>query len=499
MTFGVFLFALVSLVSLFDPTSTWQVTSLFRILGALKNVLSYFAYLAMGSGGVVSAGAFSLGSSVYQDAFRTAIEPLLFQYLNTIFHMTNDAGQLVTYASFDEMVGGSMTSPSIFSLLGGQALTIASNGYFLLLLLCVLLSFVFALMFVARCDIRHSIYSAVAMVAPIIVALFPGLIIYILEMVNVPGFLGEAQWLDFLAIIRGNPLADPPVRGYFPEIIFLDSGILSGEMSPATFFTHPGFRYALLVYLFLETSFQASYVARVTQPSIERTRRLESQVSVLGERSVAFELEQQQRVREGKVESTLMVKGEGEKQRLTLRTFFTGGGLDAIKELLERRERERERERLEEVSSDTRRLDTYIKRLFEIDKNARAALTAVGSAPGQAGMVASTFLNMGVRLAIMIGLTFVIVNPILLFQVFRIPDIVGSSVGFNSPEAVVTTLVPLILLFPLVSFIIRTRKQYMLTLEKNRREEESTLLKRISELREIESEETVDTGTPASS
>jgi hypothetical protein len=299
--------------------------------------------------------------------------------------------------------------------------------------------------------------------------LFPGLIQYMLSMFGVP-----SSWYT------------PFFSTYLPDMPIVN------DYTTSTILTGSAFWSAFFIYCCAELSFQTSYVAKVTQPSIERERRLKSQVSILGEKSLEFELEKQKKIQEDRAAIASGTKKEEEvKKRVTLKSFFTGGGFDAIREMISNREQARERERLEEVSSDTRRLNTYISRLFEVDKTARESLTAIGSRPSQTNMVSSTFLNMGIRLGALLGLVIVVANPIWLYSVFNIPPVIAQSYSITTPEAVLTALVPIALLFPVVAFIIRTYKRVQLTKFKSQREEQSALLKHISELREMEEAETI--------
>jgi hypothetical protein len=98
---------------------------------------------------------------------------------------------------------------------------------------------------------------------------------------------------------------------------------------------------------------------------------------------------------------------------------------------------------------------------------------------------------MGIRLGALLGLVIVVANPIWLYSVFNIPPVIAQSYSITTPEAVLTALVPIALLFPVVAFIIRTYKRVQLTKFKSQREEQSALLKHISELREMEEAETI--------
>ncbi|MHA1683123.1 MAG: hypothetical protein ACTSUE_19445 [Promethearchaeota archaeon] len=457
---------------------TWQIESFGRILHSLKNVFLGGFYLGIGNGATFGGPFIDYGSAAQFEVFG---DQIVYQFLNLSFYLTDPSGVPVVFNNQSELM--TMVDPFSGSFMELHLQVIVRNLYLLLFIVLVFASILYMLIFIFKSDIKYSLYSMVTLIATILAALIPGLIIRLLEVIGVPNWVGEPGWTDFMT----------QFRIYIPEIQFTDPILLIGSIpSDVTFFQVPAVLVAFLLYLFLEFSFQTSYVARVTRPSILRTKRLESQISLLGEKSAMGD-ETKEEGEEGEVEKS--------KSKLTLRNFFTGAGVNAIKELIERRERAMEKEHLEEVTSDTRRLNQYLKRLFEVEPEAKKTLTATGSAPSGTNMVSASFMNMGFRLLVLFGLTFFIVNPIFLFQVFRVPGVIEHSVGFNSPEGIVTSLAPIVLLFPLVSFIIRSYKRYKLTQLLSRRQEESELLKKISDLRDIEEEETQfeeDSQKPAS-
>ncbi len=481
-TLGVFVLAIAFLTAAFG-TSTWKADALGQILNALKNVLSYSFYILMSMGGYGSSFGISRIDPILANNFGMS-EALLFPFLNMMFHMTDSTGNVVSYISFRDMWQRNAVfpelpdplngpSPPIYKLFADQGIAILSNFYFLLFMLLAVLAIIYILLFFARSDIKYSIYTVTCLAGMLITASFPSLVKKILDM--------------FGSLIPPE-MYTPFFDTYFPDVTILNTSVVAGSATAASIWA------AFFIYVCLEFSFQSAYVSKVSQPSIQRARMLEGQMAILGETSLQFEIEKKARELQKK---TTIPAGSSEeveeRKRITLRSFFTGAGLGAIREMVERRERERERVHLEEVSSDTRRLHGYITRLFEVDKRARETLTAVGSAPNQKNMAMTTFMNMGFRLAALFVLVFLVTNPYLIYIVFNVPPIILESYDFQSPEAVVTVLVPIAMLFPVISFAIRTYKQYRLTQFKAQREEQSVMLKRLSELREIEEKETVIT------
>ncbi|MEX2680265.1 MAG: hypothetical protein Q6373_001575 [Candidatus Sigynarchaeota archaeon] len=463
-TFGAFFVAIIFVVGSIGP-ATWDGAyhSLPRILNALKNVLSYAFYTFMGAGGYGPAFGISRSNIGLANNLELS-EALLFPFLNAMFKLTDINGNAVFYYSFNDLwdVAG---SPPIYTLYADQGLAILTNFYLLLFILLVILAFVYMALFTARSDIKYSLDTVTCLATLLILAGFPFLITKILDLFG----MAHAQYAPFFDT-------------YLPAVVILNPNVVASTATPGSLWA------AFFIYACLELSFQSAYVSKLSQPSLRRARMLQAQMAVLGERSLQIEIEKREREQKGATPAT---QEEEERKRITLRSFFTGAGLGAIREMVERRERERERNRFEEASSDTRRLHGYITRLFEVDQRARETLTAVGSAPSQKNMASTMLVNMGVRLLALLALVFLVTNPQLLFLVFNVPPVIVESYEFYAPEAVVTALVPLAMLFPVVSFAIRTYKQYKLTKFQAQREEQSAILKRLSELREIEEQEAV--------
>ncbi|MFX0099149.1 MAG: hypothetical protein ACFFCS_06165 [Candidatus Hodarchaeota archaeon] len=508
-TIVIFVFLLFSILGIFKQ-DTWDINSVYHILGALKNTISdglYFSLATISCGGpeqeygvgyFLGIGRIDVQVAVYGNMFKSALEPMVFQFLNQSFSITfnpsyhgysYDGGLEVVYNSLNDMFDGipnyttvvvdgtpeMINLPPIFNLFGGEGLTILENFYKLLLILFLVLAVVYFIMFLGRADIKYSLLSGICTLAPLLLAVFETLLLTLINFIL--SLFAGVEDFDFATVSQ-------TIENALPQINFRDTTLLSKSISSSVLVM--GF----FMYVYFELTFQTAYVGRVTQPSIQRTKRLERQLTIIGEQSLLLELEKEKQMRETGLRSAITGKAEGEK-KVTIKSFFTGEGLSSIRDMLERREREREKERLEEVSSDTRRLNSYTRRLFEVDSEAKKTLTAAGSAPTQRNMISSTLLNMGFRLLFLFLLTIVIINPILFFQVFGVPEIISQSVGFNSPEAIITVIIPIALLFPVVSFVIRVSKKYQLTQIMKKREEQSDFLRRLSELREIESAEVV--------
>jgi uncharacterized membrane protein YdbT with pleckstrin-like domain len=123
--------------------------------------------------------------------------------------------------------------------------------------------------------------------------------------------------------------------------------------------------------------------------------------------------------------------------------------------MIEKRKLEEEEKKLVSAASKTRRLGRYIERLFREDSEAEDTLTAKSSSPQAQKLAISTVINFSSRIFLLIIISFVIIHPRWFYiNVFNLPPAITESVAMFSPEVVLTLLIPTILLFPVISWII---------------------------------------------
>jgi len=223
------------------------------------------------------------------------------------------------------------------------------------------------------------------------------------------------------------------------------------------FFASPVILLAIVSYIYLEMAFQINYTFTVTKPSLERSHRLEAQLSVLQSESHyitanvdKIKEEAKKRKRELKID-----------EKATIGKFFakTGDTFSYVKEMIERRKLEDEEKKLITAASKTRRLGRYIHRLFQEDKEARDTLTAKSSAPKPKSLIISTIINFIFRVGLLIIISFIIIHPRWFMEnIFNLPPAIMESVAMFSPEVIIILLVPLILIFPVISKIISSIK-----------------------------------------
>jgi len=226
------------------------------------------------------------------------------------------------------------------------------------------------------------------------------------------------------------------------------------------FFGSPVTLFAILGYIFLEFTFQINYIDQVTNPSLKRSKRLETQLSLLRKESTTINAN----VEKVKQEAEKKKEEMGlEKEKITKFMQQKDERFSYIKEMIERKKLEMEEKKLVRAASKTRRLGRYVNKLFRQDPEAEDALTASSSAPRAKSLVISTILNSAFRISILVIVSFIIIHP-KLFLGF-LPPAMTESIAMLSPEIIILLLIPIILLFPIIAKTIGYVRQRNLIME----------------------------------
>jgi len=223
------------------------------------------------------------------------------------------------------------------------------------------------------------------------------------------------------------------------------------------FFASPVILLAIASYIYLEMAFQINYTFTVTKPSLERSYRLEAQLNVLQSESYYITANVDKIKEEAKKRKQELKIDE----KATIGKFFakTGDTFSYVKEMIEKRKLEDEEKKLITAASKTRRLGRYIHRLFQEDNEARDTLTARSSAPKPKSLIVSTIINFTFRVGLLIVISFIIIHPKWFMEnIFNLPPAIIESVAMFSPEVIIILLVPLMLIFPVISKIISSIK-----------------------------------------
>ena len=219
------------------------------------------------------------------------------------------------------------------------------------------------------------------------------------------------------------------------------------------FLASPVISLAIVSYIYLELAFQINYIDTVSKPSLERRNRLESQLVILQSEShfvVANidKIKEEAKVRKEEIDKE--GKTNINKFLLKMEERFS-----YVKEMIEKKKLEEEEKRLITAASKTRRLGTYINRLFKEDVEARDTLTARTSAPKSQSLAVSTLINFFSRIILLILVSFIVIQPHWFAEnIFNLPPAITESVAMYSPEVILVLLLPIVSLFPVISKIV---------------------------------------------
>ncbi|MBN1214309.1 MAG: hypothetical protein JXA99_02590 [Candidatus Lokiarchaeota archaeon] len=326
-------------------------------------------------------------------------------------------------------------------LLLSNILTLTNDIY----LLIFQLIFIFTIMYLIRGIIQSNTkYNLKAIGFLVAMIIFPLMIDKFKEMLDLFGLLNPINdFLEDKGIINLNELIDPlsdsfsniPIDNFFE------------------FFSTPIILFAIISYLYLEISFQINYADTVTKPSLKRRERLEAQLNLLRKESVHVTTNIDKIKEEAKKK-----KEELGTERESIEQFLLKKEkrFSYIREMIEKKKLESEEKKLIQAASKTRRLGSYVDRLFREDPEAENTLTAKSSAPKVKNLVISTLINTLLRLGVLIIISFIIIHPKwFLVNVFRLPDAIVQSIETNfNPEAIIILLLPIMLFFPVLAKII---------------------------------------------
>ncbi len=419
----VFLWILVIFLSVFHfdevITTTEGELVLSSFLTSLRNISTYVIFIVVY--GVAFVCVFVASILFY------AVQPFMRTFLDQFFR-----GLLSLWFTFPN--GTTPEFSEIPDLIGQEFAVFSENFY----LIAFQILFIFAIYYAIKAFLRTDPKNDLRVVGCIVLMLVLPLMVFgFRDMIKL--FSVTIPYLEDLPY----PL-DPSL-----EIIPIDNIF--------QFFASPVILLAIVSYIYLELAFQINYTFTVTKPSLERSYRLEAQLSVLQSESYYINANVDKIKEEAKKRKQELKIDE----KATIGKFFakTGDTFSYIKEMIEKRKLEEEEKKLITAASKTRRLGRYIHRLFQEDSEARDTLTARSSAPKPKSLLVSTIINFIFRVGLLIIISYVIIHPKWFMEnVFDLPPAIVESVAMFSPEVIVILLVPLILIFPVISKIISSIK-----------------------------------------
>jgi len=419
----VFLWILVIFLSIFHfdevITTTDGELVLSSFLTSLRNISTYAIFTVAYGVAFVCVMVASILFLAVQPSILTLLEQFFRGLLSLWFTFPNG-----TTPEFSE----------IPDLIGKEFAVFSENIYLFAFQILFIIAIYYAIKAFLRTDPKNDIRVVGAIVLMLVIPLMVFGFKDMLELFSIP-----IPYFDDLPY----PL-DPSL-----EVIPIDNIF--------QFFASPVILLAIASYIYLEMAFQINYTFTVTKPSLERSYRLEAQLSVLQSESYyitanidKIKEEAKKRKQELKID-----------EKATIGKFFakTGETFSYVKEMIEKRKLEDEEKKLITAASKTRRLGRYIHRLFQEDKEARDTLTAKSSAPKPKSLIISTVINFIFRVGLLIIISFIIIHPKWFMEnVFNLPPAIIESVAIFSPEVIIILLIPLILIFPVISKIISSIK-----------------------------------------
>jgi len=419
----VFLWILVIFLSIFHfdeviTTSEGELV-LSSFLTSLRNILTYVIF-------TVAYGVAFVCVMVASILFLS-VQPFMRTLLDQFFR-----GLLSLWFTFPN--GNTPEFSEIPDLIGQEFAVFSENFYLIAFQILIIIAIYYAIKAFLKTDPKNELRVVGSIVLMLVVPLMVFGFKDVLELFNI-----TLPYLEDLPYPLDSSLEVIPIDNIFQ------------------FFASPVILLAIASYIYLEMAFQINYTFTVTKPSLERSHRLEAQLSVLQSESHyitanvdKIKEEAKKRKRELKID-----------EKATIGKFFakTGDTFSYVKEMIERRKLEDEEKKLITAASKTRRLGRYIHRLFQEDKEARDTLTAKSSAPKPKSLIISTIINFIFRVGLLIIISFIIIHPRWFMEnIFNLPPAIMESVAMFSPEVIIILLVPLILIFPVISKIISSIK-----------------------------------------
>ncbi|MCK4686490.1 MAG: hypothetical protein KAT66_00010 [Candidatus Lokiarchaeota archaeon] len=386
----------------------------FAVIGSLVDVFTYLFY----------AVAFLIAIFC---AFVTAgPNSYLFDFISTFFQ--NYLGLWFRFPG-----GISPDIDEIPDLIGDEIAGLLNNVYLFSFQILFAIAIIYAIRSFFKSDPKYTLYTIGSIVLMIVI---PFMVFEFNDMMALLG-METLPFFENLADPIDDILTDLPIDDF------------------AAFMASPVTVFGIIAYIYLELSFQANYAETVTKPSLQRSDRLEAQLNILKRESIHItanvdKIREEAKKRREEIET-------GQKEGISVGKFFarTSKRFSFVKEMIERRKLEEEEKKLVTAASKTRRLGRYIDRLFKEDPEAQNTLTASSSAPRVGNLAYSTVINFSYRVILLIFISYIIIHPRwFLLNVFNLPPAITESVAMYSPESIIILLLPIMLLFPVISQII---------------------------------------------
>ncbi|MHA2407400.1 MAG: hypothetical protein ACXACA_03400 [Candidatus Ranarchaeia archaeon] len=207
-----------------------------------------------------------------------------------------------------------------------------------------------------------------------------------------------------------------------------------------TFLVSQTFFLGLVSYLYLESLYMTDYIRQIRDPQQNRKQWLEAQIKIIQkEASKARELTAE--------ESTIRSTKIGKSMSSTAFTF--------IRENLEKRLFKRLKKEDTLVIHDVRRLEAYLRELNRKNPDAIETLKAESGVATTSEIIKPVTSGVIIRLVIISIMSFVVMQPTLVLQFLNMPTVIFESLEATTPEMSLFILLPVALLFPVISQVIK--------------------------------------------
>ncbi|KKN12028.1 hypothetical protein LCGC14_1020630 [marine sediment metagenome] len=405
---------IVFLNSIFDfnvvVTTAEDELVILAFIVAIKNVFSYIIY----AGGILIVIGCAFLFGLYNYNLNNLITTFFENYLSKWFSIATPELKEIPDLILSEVQG----------LIG--------DLYLFIFQLLIVISVIYAIRAFFKSDPK---YNFIAIGSIILMIIIPLMIDGLRNMLLLFGT--QIRFLDEMTDPISPTLSEIPLNNFFQ---FIGSPVII---------------FGIVCYIYIEIAFQISYTDTVTKPSLERSDRLEAQLNILARESHFITANVDKIKDEAKKRITEIETQQDEG--IAIRKFFarTGTRFSYIKEMIERKKLEEEEKKLITAASKTRRLGRYVDRLFREDPEAKDTLTASSSTPRSKNLLTSTIVNFTYRLVFLLIISFIIIHPLwILGKIIRLPPAITESVVMYSPEIIIILLLPITVIFPVISQII---------------------------------------------
>jgi len=429
-------------------------TALIAFINAVRNVLTSVIYIVLYFIGIsVSFVIGSLFSAIGTSNIVASVDSFFKHYFGSWF-------------TFSTANGKTPSMYEVIFIIGDELLALITNIYLIAFQVLFAIAIYYAIRAVLQSNPKYNLRVIGCLMLMIIIPLM------------VFGFRDMLALFGLTQITYLNDLPDP-----------VNTALTALPMDNIfQFYGSPIASLAIMSYIYLELSFQINYTDLVTKPSLERSNRLEAQLSILQQESVHV-VANVDKIRE----EAKKKKQELELKKESVGKFLTKSATSSfsyVKEMIEKKKLETEEKKLVTAASKTRRLGSFVERLFREDSEAEDTLTAKSAKPHATNLATSTLLNFGFRLVILIIISYIIIHPHWFFEnVFGLPPAITESVGIYSPEAIIVLLLPIVLVFPVIAQTISYVKHRNLIIKLKQEGQIKQILTTVGDYVKVESKE----------